>query len=148
MNYWSVKQIADMLGITIQAIYKNKDEYIQKGYLEKDQDGKYVFNLNGYNYLINKHNGVKTTEPKNTHSDPIQYEYIEMLKRNIEQLQKENQELKEKHTKELNQERERTSYFMRLFEQKEQLLNQYMLPPGEPGERTQRKSIWSKLFHT
>lgn len=145
MNYWSVKQIADMLGITIQAIYKNKDEYIQKGYLEKDQDGKYIFNLNGYNYLINKHNGVKTTEQKNTHSDPIQYEYIEMLKRNIEQLQKENQELKEKHTKELNQERERTSYFMRLFEQKEQLLNQYMLPPGE---RTQRKSIWSKLFHT
>lgn len=145
MNYWSVKEVADMLGITIQAIYKNKDEYIQKGYLEKDQDGKYVFNLNGYNYLINKHNGVKTTEPKNTHSDPIQYEYIEMLKRNIEQLQKENQELKEKHTKELNQERERTSYFMRLFEQKEQLLNQYMLPPGE---RTQRKSIWSKLFHT
>lgn len=145
MNYWSVKEVADMLGITIQAIYKNKDEYIQKGYLEKDQDGKYIFNLNGYNYLINKHNGVKTTEPKNTHSDPIQYEYIEMLKRNIEQLQKENQELKEKHTKELNQERERTSYFMRLFEQKEQLLNQYMLPPGE---RTQRKSIWSKLFHT
>ena len=38
MNYWSVKEIADMLGITIQAIYKYKDEYIQKGYMEKDQE--------------------------------------------------------------------------------------------------------------
>ena len=77
--------------------------------------------------------------------DLIQYEYIETLKGTIEQLKKENQELKEKHTKELNQEQERTEYFKRLFEQKEQLLFQYMLPPGNDNQN--KKSFWSKLFH-
>ena len=35
---WTVKEVADMLGITTQAIYKNRKDYIDKGYMEKDQE--------------------------------------------------------------------------------------------------------------
>ena len=144
MNYWSVKQIADMLGITIQAIYKNKDEYIQKGYMEKDQDGKYVFNLNGYNYLINKRKGVK---PVIEHIEPgaenIQKEYIDTLKKRVEQLEQELLDQKKFYINEIEQERTRTAYFKELFEQKDRQITTYLLP-GADNEP--KKKSWFNWF--
>lgn len=147
MQLWSIKEVAETLNITPQAIYKNYDKLEKLGYIEK-VNGKAKLNIQGYNYLIEKRQSKaetpKENEPGETKTDLLQVEYIESLKNRVNQLEKELAETKETHKKELDQEKERTAYFMRLFEQKEQLLTQYMLPPGE---QTQKKSIWSKIFH-
>lgn len=141
MNYWSIKEIADMLGITIQAIYKYKDEYIKKGYIEKDQDGKYVVNLTGYNYFISKKKGDTETTPTPTQNGDIQKEYIDILKTRIEQLEKELQDQKAYYLGEIEHERTQTNYFKALFEQKEKQINTYLLPGGDEPQK--KKSIFS-----
>ena len=143
MNYWSIKEIADMLGVTIQAIYKYKDEYIEKGYIEKDQDGKYIVNLTGYNYFINKKKGTPgaTTTPQVTPNNDMQKEYIDTLKARVEQLEQELQDQKAYFIKEIEHEREQVSYFKNILEQKERQINTYLLPGAD--EPPKKKSIFS-----
>ena len=49
-----VKQVASDLGITPQAIYKQKEELISKGYMSKNSSNDWELSIDGYNYLKEK----------------------------------------------------------------------------------------------
>lgn len=149
MQYWNIKEVADMLGITAQAIYKNKEEYLKKGYIEKNEDGNYKINITGYNYLINR------TRKKTEKEEPIQIkenleiqrEYIENLKEQINLLQNQLKENRENYLKEIEQERTRTLYFKELFEQKDKQISLYLLPGAREEKTETKKGFFQSLFN-
>lgn len=153
MNYWSLKEVADNLNITYQAIYKNKEEYLKKGYIEKI-DGVYKINVQGYNYLLERKKKVANiptpsiADGEATGEQNIKNEYVELLKNRVEQLENELKEVKQTHQKEIDQERERTIYFKTLFEQKDKQITALLLPgdtpPGE--EKGGKSNFFTRLF--
>lgn len=147
MQLWSIKEVANMLGVTTQAIYKNKGLYIKQGYIEKDVNGVYKVNITGYNYLLN--HTKKKEDPGETHqeSQDIQTEYIENLKKQIEKLENELKETKTNHAKELEQERIRTAYFKELFEQKDKQVTMYLLPGAKEEKTENKKGFFYNLFN-
>lgn len=48
-----IKQVSSDLGITPQAIYKQKEELQNKGYMIKNSSNDWEITSDGYNYLIN-----------------------------------------------------------------------------------------------
>ena len=46
-----IKQVANDLGITPQAIYKQKEDLIDKGYMLKTTTNDWEITAEGYNYL-------------------------------------------------------------------------------------------------
>lgn len=63
MQLWSIKEVAETLNITPQAIYKNYDKLEKLGYIEK-VNGKAKLNIQGYNYLIEKRQSKAETQKK------------------------------------------------------------------------------------
>ena len=51
---FSIKQVATSLQMSTQAIYKQKDDLISKGYMEKNDKGMWEITDNGFNYLQDK----------------------------------------------------------------------------------------------
>lgn len=148
-NYWSLQDVAKDLGVTYQAIYKQKDLLIQKGYIEKI-DGVNKLNVQGYNYLIehrsNKEKTNTTRSNENQNTSDLNNEYINMLKKRIEQLENDLQANKQYYQNELNQERDRTAYFKNLFEQKDKQLNVLLLP-GATENQNKNKGFFARLFN-
>lgn len=154
---WTVKEVADMLGITTQAIYKNRQKYIENNYMEKDTEGNYKITLEGYNYLINKKKGVQQEnqenifKPGNETINPNE-DYIKTLKDTIHKLENEIQEQKKYYLSEIENERNRTEYFKQLFEMKDKQVTNMLLPgndgTGEPKEKENtKKGIFSFLWN-
>lgn len=155
MNYWSLKEVADNLNITYQAIYKNKEEYLKKGYIEKI-DGVYKVNVQGYNYLLERKKKVANiptpsiADGEATGEQNIKNEYVELLKNRVEQLENELKEVKQAHQKEIEQERERTTYFKTLFEQKDRQITALLLPGEEEKhneQKTNKENLFTRLFN-
>ena len=49
-----IKQVSSDLGITPQAIYKQKDDLMGKGYMFKNEANDWEITADGYNYLKEK----------------------------------------------------------------------------------------------
>ena len=49
-----IKQVSNDLGITPQAIYKQKEELQSKGYMIKNSSNDWEITSDGYNYLKEK----------------------------------------------------------------------------------------------
>ena len=85
-----IKQVANDLGITPQAIYKQKEDLIDKGYMLKTTTNDWEITAEGYNYLKERQiNRVKRKQAelkedenvntKNTESNTV-YSLNETLK--------------------------------------------------------------------
>ena len=166
---FSIKQVATNLGMSTQAIYKQKDELIEKGYMEKNSQGNWEINNTGFNYLQDK----KIAYMQQHTNQPIQ----PVTNQPIKEEQPEAEEKTEKvdisiddkvanlllnHYKEqlqtitnqLQEMTEQRNYFKAKFEEKDNLCNQYMnshlLPPTEDEARAkqekQKQSIFKRLF--
>lgn len=48
---FSIKEVANDLGITTQAIYNRKEELIEKSFLKQNEMGSFELSADGYNYL-------------------------------------------------------------------------------------------------
>lgn len=166
---FSIKQVADNLQMSTQAIYKQKDELIDKGYMEKNKQGNWEITDNGFNYLRDK----KIAYMQQHNNQPIQpvanQEQEKAPKEEIEETQNVDLSTNDKvanliinHYKEqlqtvTNQLQEMTQqrdYFKAKFEEKDNLCNQYMnshlLPPTEAEEKEiqekQKQSFFKRLF--
>lgn len=168
---FSIKQVANSLQMSTQAIYKQKDELISKGYMEKNKQGNWEITDTGFNYLQDKkiaymqqHNTQLvqpvTNQPQKeeeteeeekvanidiTTDDKVANILINHYK---EQLQTITNQLQE-----MTQQRD---YFKAKFEEKDNLCNQYMnthlLPPTEEEaermqQETPKKSFFARLFN-
>lgn len=168
---FTVKQVANSLQMSTQAIYKQKDELIEKSYMIKNEQGNWEITDTGFNYLQDKkiaymqqHNNqlvqpVTNQPPKEDETeDEEQSSSIDIVTddkvANIlinhykEQLQTITNQLQE-----MTQQRD---YFKAKFEEKDNLCNQYMnshlLPPIEDErERNTRENpkqgFFGKLFN-
>lgn len=166
---FSIKQVATSLQMSTQAIYKQKDELISKGYMEKNDQGNWEITDTGFNYLQDKkiaymqqHNN-QPIQP--VAKQPIKEEPTEekekattfdistndkvanlLINHYKEQLQTVTNQLQE-----MTQQRD---YFKAKFEEKDNLCNQYMnshlLPPTEEEQQQSKEkpkqSILKRLF--
>ena len=166
---FSIKQVADNLQMSTQAIYKQKDELIDKGYMEKNKQGNWEITDNGFNYLRDKkiaymqqHTNQPIQPVANQEQEKAQKEEVEdtpnidispndkvanlIINHYKEQLQTVANQLQE-----MTQQRD---YFKAKFEEKDNLCNQYMnshlLPPTEAEQREnnekQKQSFFKRLF--
>lgn len=168
---FSIKQVATSLQMSTQAIYKQKDELIAKGYMEKNKQGNWEITDTGFNYLQDKKIAYMQQHTTNNiqpvANQPIKEEVEEigsktanldtitddkvanlLINQYKEQLQTITNQLQE-----MTQQRD---YFKAKFEEKDTLCNQYMnshlLPPIEDElERNSRenknKGFFWKLFN-
>lgn len=168
---FTVKQVANSLQMSTQAIYKQREELIEKGYMIKNEQGNWEITDTGFNYLQDKkiaymqqHN-TQLVQPV-TNQPPKEEETEEeekatnidittddkvaniLINHYKEQLQTITNQLQE-----MTQQRD---YFKAKFEEKDNLCNQYMnshlLPPIEDElERNSRenknKGFFWKLFN-
>lgn len=123
MDY-TIKDIANKLNVSYMAIYKQRNQLIEKGLAYRTEEGNFFINNNGFNYLVEKRKNRleligknaeiqkdNTIENKSEEIFKIEIEYknkeIEILKNNIEQL-KEQIEM-------LNKQNDNLIYNQRLF---------------------------------
>lgn len=167
---FTVKQVANSLQISTQAIYKQKDELISKGYMEKNKDGNWEITDTGFNYLQDKKinfmqqhttNNIqpvanqkeKEEEKKEEETDTtLDFKSNDKVANILINHYKTQLQTVTNQLQEMTQQRD---YFKAKFEEKDNLCNQYMnshlLPPTEEeAERlkteTKNKGFFSRLF--
>ena len=166
---WSIKQVANSLQMSTQAIYKQKQELIDKGYMEKNDQGNWEITDTGFNYLQDK----KIAYMQQHNNQPMQPVANQPIKEEVKEETKEElnfdistndkvanllinhyKEQLQTVTNQLQEMTQQRDYFKAKFEEKDNLCNQYMnshlLPPTEEeAERKQREpkqSIFKRLF--
>lgn len=166
---FTIKEISTNLNITPQAIYKQKNELIAKGYMKKNEFNQWELTEDGYNYLkdkqinrikqftsgdiqqvenhIQEHQEKEAEKPETLTNDHTLNLLLNQFKEQITTLQ--NQ---------LKEEQEQKEYFKLKFEEKDNLLNQYinahLLTPGEQKEslinietKNNKKGFFRKFFN-
>ena len=119
-----IKQVSSDLGITPQAIYKQKEELQSKGYMIKNSSNDWEITSDGYNYLkekqINrfkrnnislKENDMKSAgfqgkEEKNSLNETLINFYETRL-----------EEIKQSYENQLNEQKKQVEYFKNLYEE-------------------------------
>ena len=166
---FTVKQVAQNLQMSTQAIYKQREELISKGFMIKNNSNQWEITPNGFNYLQDKkitfmqQHTTETIQPvANQVANEEEKEEAEkeqtidistndkvaniIINHYKEQLQTVTNQLQEM--------TEQRNYFKAKFEEKDNLCNQYMnshlLPPTEDEARAkqekQKQSIFKRLF--
>lgn len=152
-----IKQVASDLGITPQAIYKQKGELISKGYMSKNSSNDWELSIDGYNYLKEKQ--INRFKRNN-----------ESLNNNIEQMpkNKENfdnfglnetlinfyvtriEEMKKNYENQINESKQQVEYFKSLYEEEKSeriktttQYQTYLLGTAEDNKRHWWK-FWNK----
>lgn len=119
-----IKEVASDLGMTPQAIYKQKEELQQKGYMFKNVSGDWEITSEGYNYLkerrINrmkqKNASLKQDEIKN--SDNSNENNIFSLNETLTNFYESRiEELKKNYENQLNEQKQQVEYFKNLYEE-------------------------------
>ena len=168
---FSIKQVATSLQMSTQAIYKQKDELIAKGYMEKNKQGNWEITDTGFNYLQDKKIAYMQQHTTNNirpvANQPIKEEVEEIGSKtaNLDTITDDKvanllinhyKEQLQTITNQLQEMTQQRDYFKAKFEEKDTLCNQYMnshlLPPIEDElERNSRenknKGFFWKLFN-
>ena len=163
---FSIKEVANNLSISTQAIYKQKQELISKGYMEQNSKGNWEINNEGFNYLKDK----KIQYVQQHNNQPIQPVDNQHTTNHEEKESKKEEKPEEindlgvanfliNHYKEqlqtvanqLQEMTEQRNYFKLKFEEKDNLCNQYMnshLLPATENEVQEKpkQSIFKRLF--
>lgn len=168
---FSVKEVANNLQVSTQAIYKQKQELIDKGYMVKNSNNQWEITDNGFNYLQDKKINfmqqhtignvqpvVNQPQKEETEEDEVQQKNID-ISNNMEVVNLVVNQYKEQLqtiTNQLQEMTEQRNYFKAKFEEKDTLLNEYinthLLPPTEQQpitnhEEPQKKTFLQRLFN-
>ena len=166
---FSIKQVASSLQMSTQAIYKQKQELIDKGFMIKNDKGMWEITDNGFNYLQDKkilymqqHSNqpmqqVATTPNKEEEQEEQKEEPsidIDITDKVANLLVNHYKEQLQTVTNQLQEMTQQRDYFKAKFEEKDNLCNQYMnshlLPPTEDEARAKqekpKQSIFQRLF--
>ena len=119
-----IEQVANDLGITPQAIYKQKEDLISKGYMLKTTTNDWEITSEGYNYLKERQiNRVKrkqvefkkeeSSNIENTSNNAI-FGLNETLKNFYETR---IEEMKQNYENQLNEQKKQIEYFKTLYEE-------------------------------
>ena len=119
-----IKQVSSDLGITPQAIYKQKEELQSKGYMIKNSSNDWEITSDGYNYLkekqINrfkrnnislKENDIKSTNLQGKEeNNSLNETLINFYETRLE-------EIKQSYENQLNEQKKQVEYFKNLYEE-------------------------------
>lgn len=119
-----IKEVSNDLGMTPQAIYKQKEELIQKGYMQKNTSGDLEITSEGYNYL--KERRINRIKQKNASLKQDESKNVDTLMNNSENSLNETlvnfyetriEELKESYENQLREQKQQVEYFKSLYEE-------------------------------
>ena len=104
-----IKQVSSDLGITPQAIYKQKEELQNKGYMIKNSSNDWEITSDGYNYL--KENDIKSTNLQGKEeNNSLNETLINFYETRLE-------EIKQSYENQLNEQKKQVEYFKNLYEE-------------------------------
>ena len=104
-----IKQVSSDLGITPQAIYKQKEELQSKGYMIKNSSNDWEITSDGYNYL--KENDIKSTNLQGKEeNNSLNETLINFYETRLE-------EIKQSYENQLNEQKKQVEYFKNLYEE-------------------------------
>lgn len=119
-----IKEVSNDLGMTPQAIYKQKEELIQKGYMQKNSSGDLEITSEGYNYL--KERRINRIKQKNAGLIQDESRNIDNSTKNNENSLNETlvnfyetriEELKQSYENQLKEQKQQVEYFKNLYEE-------------------------------
>ena len=119
-----IKEVSNDLGMTPQAIYKQKEELIQKGYMQKNISGDLEITSEGYNYL--KERRINRIKQKNASLMQDENKNIDNSVKNNENGLNETlvnfyetriEELKQSYENQLKEQKQQVEYFKSLYEE-------------------------------
>ena len=168
---FSIKQVANSLQMSTQAIYKQKQELIDKGYMIKNEQGNWEITDTGFNYLQDKKIAYMQQHPTNNVQPVTNQQIKEEAKKESEEeltfdiptndkvaniIISHYKEQLQTVTNQLQEMTEQRNYFKAKFEEKDNLCNQYMnshlLPPIEEEkekmkQESPKRSFLARLFN-
>ena len=119
-----IKQVSSDLGITPQAIYKQKEELQSKGYMIKNSSNDWEITSDGYNYLkekqINrfKRNNISLKENDMKSADFQGKEEKNSLNETLINFYETRlEEIKQSYENQLNEQKKQVEYFKNLYEE-------------------------------
>src|SRR5574344_359486 len=106
-----IKQVSSDLGITPQAIYKQKEELQNKGYMIKNSSNDWEITSDGYNYLKEKQiNRFKRNNISLEENNSLNETLINFYETRLE-------EIKQSYENQLNEQKKQVEYFKNLYEE-------------------------------
>ena len=119
-----IKQVSNDLGITPQAIYKQKEDLQKKGYMLKNSTNDWEITSDGYNYLkekqINrfKRNNISLKEVNVKNIDFQEKEENNSLNETLINFYETRlEEIKQSYENQLNEQKKQVEYFKNLYEE-------------------------------
>lgn len=119
-----VKQVASDLGITPQAIYKQKEELISKGYMTKNSSNDWELSSDGYNYLkerqINRFKRNNESLNNNIEQMPKNKEKFDNFGLNetlVNFYETRIEEMKKSYENQIQEKNQQVEYFKNLYEE-------------------------------
>lgn len=152
-----IKQVSNDLGITPQAIYKQKEELQKKGYMLKNSTNDWEITSDGYNYLkekqINrfKRNNISLKEVDTKSADfQGKKENNSLNETLINFYETRLEEIKQSYENQLNEQKKQVEYFKNLYEEEKSeriktnaQYQTYLLGTAEDNKRHWWK-FWNK----
>ena len=156
-----IKEVSNDLGMTPQAIYKQKEELIQKGYMQKNSSGDLEITSEGYNYL--KERRINRIKQKNASLMQDENKNIDNSIKNNENSLNETlvnfyetriEELKQSYENQLKEQKQQVEYFKSLYEEEKTeriktnaQYQTYLIGTAEDNKRHWWQ-FWSKNINT
>lgn len=119
-----IKQVSKDLGITPQAIYKQKEELQKRGYMIKNFTNDWEITSDGYNYLKEKQiNRFKRNNASLNEVDLKKLDFQEKEEKNglnetlINFYETRLEEVKQSYENQLSEQRKQVEYFKNLYEE-------------------------------
>lgn len=152
-----IKQVSNDLGITPQAIYKQKEELQKKGYMLKNSTNDWEITSDGYNYLKEKQiNRFKRNNVSLKEIDTKSFDFQEKEEKQglnetlINFYETRLEEIKQSYENQLNEQKKQVEYFKNLYEEEKSeriktnaQYQTYLLGTAEDNKRHWWK-FWNK----
>lgn len=149
---FSVKDVANNLGISKQALYNQKQRLQEMGYMQKNTFGNWEITVDGFNYLKERRiNYVKQNENNEEKSleNTTNIDVFSNLNNNSTVLNFFNtrlEEIKQNYENQLNEQKQQVEYFKNLYESEKseriKINNQYHTYLLSTSEENTKKSWW------
>ena len=119
-----IKEVSKDLGMTPQAIYKQKEELLQKGYMQKNIVGDLEITSEGYNYLKEKR--VNRIKQKDASLMQVKNKSVDKSIKNSENSLESTlvnfyetriEEIKQSYENQLKEQKQQVEYFKSLYEE-------------------------------
>ena len=152
-----IKEVSKDLGMTPQAIYKQKEELVKKGYMQKNVSGDLELTSEGYNYLREKR--VNRIKQKDASLIQVESENVDLsIKKDENGLsstlvnfyETRIEELKQSYENQLKEQKQQVEYFKNLYEEEKSerikttaQYQTYLLGTAEDNKRHWWK-FWNK----